>query len=98
VAAEWGITREQLLSRSHEPRYAHPRVLAMQLARELTKASYPTIGRNFQRDHSTVMHAQKRAHDLIDAKPELVDRRNAVLARLGLSPSRQSLGTPPGAS
>jgi chromosomal replication initiation ATPase DnaA len=82
VANEFGITAEDITARCREPRYAHPRILAMQLARELAGASYPELGRAFSRHYSTILAAQKRAHDLIDAFPAYYDRRQRIIARL----------------
>jgi chromosomal replication initiator protein len=82
VAAEWGITREELLGSSRKPRFAHPRIIAAQLARELTKASLPTIGKAFSRDHSTIVHAIRRAPALLAEHPDYAEKRSAVLAHL----------------
>jgi chromosomal replication initiator protein len=79
VADEFGITAADITGRCREPKFAHPRILAMQLARELTKASYPELGRAFRRDHSTVMSAQSRAHNLMVAFPEYFDTRKRIL-------------------
>ena len=58
----FGITSDELLSSSRTARIAWPRQVAMYLARELTDASLPTIGRQFgDRNHTTVMHACRRA-------------------------------------
>jgi chromosomal replication initiation ATPase DnaA len=57
----------------------------MSLARELTKASFPVIGRAFGRDHSTAMHAVDRSPELLEKFPEYVAKRAAVLVRLGQS-------------
>jgi chromosomal replication initiator protein len=58
----FGLTPEELLSSTRTPRIAWPRQLAMYLARELTGASLPAIGREFGgRDHTTVLHACRRA-------------------------------------
>jgi chromosomal replication initiator protein len=63
VADFYGIGREQMRrpdgEGAREPRISHPRQVAMSLARELTKLSLPAIGRLFNRDHSTVIHAIK---------------------------------------
>jgi chromosomal replication initiator protein len=63
VACEhFGITPAELVSSSRTPRVAWPRQVAMYLARELTEASLPAIGRQFGgRDHTTVIHACRRA-------------------------------------
>jgi chromosomal replication initiator protein len=62
TCAHFGLTAEELLSSTRTPRIAWPRQLAMYLARELTGASLPAIGREFGgRDHTTVLHACRRA-------------------------------------
>jgi chromosomal replication initiator protein len=62
TCAHFGLTPEELLSSTRTPRIAWPRQLAMYLARALTGASLPAIGREFGgRDHTTVLHACRRA-------------------------------------
>jgi chromosomal replication initiation ATPase DnaA len=88
VCTEFGLTCAELVGRSREAKFQHPRVLAMQLARELTNASFPVIANAFGgRHHSTIMSSVARAHNLIDAFPEYLDRRNAILRSLGIDPT-----------
>jgi chromosomal replication initiator protein len=71
ICKHFGITREELLSRSRAQKLAWPRHVAMYLARELTDHSLPVIGRQFGgRDHSTVLNACRRAGERLasDAK------------------------------
>jgi chromosomal replication initiator protein len=76
VAAHFGISEQELLSASRAARVAWPRQVAMYLARELTGQSLPALGRDFGgRDHTTVMHACKRAAARLDAD---CDAREAV--------------------
>ncbi len=66
VGNHFGITTDELLSAQRSARIAWPRQVAMYLARELTAESLPSIGRQFgDRDHTTVMHACKRARTRI---------------------------------
>ena len=44
---------------------ARPRQVAMYLAKQLTSRSLPEIGRKFDRDHTTVMHAVRKVEELI---------------------------------
>ena len=44
---------------------ARPRQIAMYLAKLLTLRSLPEIGRKFDRDHTTVMHAVRKVEELI---------------------------------
>lgn len=55
VADRHGITREQLMSRSHCRRYARPRQEAYWILRRETGLSFPVIGRLFERDHTTIL-------------------------------------------
>ena len=64
VAEHYGLTREQIKGPSREWQYAHPRQLAMWLARGLTDRSLPDIGRHFgNRDHTTVLHAIRAVNE-----------------------------------
>jgi len=82
VAAEFGVTREELLGPSRRNRFAHPRMIAVQLARELTEANYSTIARKFSRHHTSILSAIRRVPDLLQTYPEYEIKRQAVLARL----------------
>lgn len=57
VVSVLGVSRGELLSAARAPRIARARQLAMYLARELTPLSLAQIAREFDRDHSTVIHA-----------------------------------------
>jgi chromosomal replication initiator protein len=81
----FGLTPGELISPARTARIAWPRQLAMYLARELSGQSLPAIGREFGgRDHTTVMHACKRAGERIATD---ADARRAVenlYERLGI--------------
>ncbi len=51
---------------------AYPRHIAMYIAREVLDESYPRIGEEFQRDHSTVMTAVKKVRQRLSGDTELV--------------------------
>ena len=63
VAGWFGTTRAELLAHDRRPVAAIPRQIAMWLARAETGASYPSLGAQFGRDHSTVMHAVDRVQE-----------------------------------
>ena len=52
-----GVSRDDLLSPKRSSRVSHARQLAMYLAREETSISLAQIAREFNRDHTTVLHA-----------------------------------------
>jgi chromosomal replication initiator protein len=81
TARHFGLTTQELLSRSRVERVAWPRQLAMYLARELTDHSLPAIGRAFgDRDHTTVMNACRRATERIASDPEAYAQLSALNA------------------
>jgi chromosomal replication initiator protein len=80
-----GVSPEALRSPDRSARVAWARQVAMYLARELTDATLPAIGRAFGgRNHTTVMHACKRtteriatdaeAYELVRGLTELLQR------------------------
>lgn len=67
----YGIHPSEWLSPMRPVRIARPRQVAMYLARELTTNSLPDIGQRFGgRDHTTVLHAQRRIKELSDEDPK----------------------------
>ena len=95
AAKAFGVTVEELCSSSRSARVAGPRQIAMYLARELTDASLPAIGRQFGgRDHSTVLHACKRAAARIEHDAptrDAVENLRASLCDLLTVPTRAPL-------
>lgn len=57
VAAHYGLPRRVMRSRSQYFAEAHPRQVAMYLAHRITRREKTVIGREFNRDHTTVLHA-----------------------------------------
>ena len=83
VCEHFGLAHEELLSGSRAARIAWPRQVAMYLAREHTEASLPAIGAAFGgRNHTTVMHAVKRAEQRMAADGDAYEAIKAVTARL----------------
>lgn len=65
VARHFDLRMDDFKAKKRTKAVAHPRQIAMYIARELTEASLPKIGEEFGgRDHTTVMHAiDKVSHD-----------------------------------
>jgi chromosomal replication initiator protein len=71
VCAAFGVSLDDLLSTSRAAGVTWPRQVAMYLARELTDATLPAIGRAFGgRNHTTVLHAHRRTADRIASDPD----------------------------
>ncbi|WP_246524620.1 helix-turn-helix domain-containing protein [Sphingobium phenoxybenzoativorans] len=87
----FGIEMGELLGKDRSSRLAHPRQMAMFLARELTPNSLPDIGRRFGgRDHSTVVHAiaavRRRATENYDVAREISELSARVAAIVAARP------------
>jgi len=91
VCDTFHITRDELLSPSRAARLVWPRQIAMYLARENTDLTFPDIARRFGgRNHTTVMHAVKRAADRLATDREAFDTVRQLTERLSSAgPDRQ---------
>ena len=54
-----GVTLDEIKTGCRNSEYNYPRQLIMYLARELKVGSFAVIGKEFNRDHATVLHACK---------------------------------------
>jgi chromosomal replication initiator protein len=83
TAETFGVPPEEMTSRSHRWRVAHPRQVAMYLARRKTRHSLSRIGFFFGgRDHSTVHEAVERVQARIATNPELAAKVSELEARI----------------
>lgn len=84
VAEEFNIRVADINGRRRTANIAHPRQLAMFLARRHTQSSLQDIGAAFGgRDHGTVIHATKTIEEKMETTPavrELVERLSASFA------------------
>jgi chromosomal replication initiator protein len=83
VAGHYGLNIRDMRSGCRARRVAHPRQVGMYLSRQLTKQSYPRIGRLFGgRDHSTIMHGERAARERLKRDPVLAEDVWAIAAEL----------------
>ena len=72
VADYFKIKLEHLISQKRNKQYAHPRQIAMYLARELINESYPQISFAFgKKDHTTALHAYEKISREIEKDQDL---------------------------
>ncbi len=72
VADYYQVRPLDLRSSKRARQFSHPRQIAMYLCKQLTKHSFPEIGRLFgDRDHTTVMHAVRKIDEKQILDPEL---------------------------
>ncbi len=70
VAAHFGISIADLLGEKRTRNIAEPRMIAMALCRDMTKASSNEVGAAFGRNHATILHAVKQVAKICAAKDD----------------------------
>jgi chromosomal replication initiator protein len=60
ICRHFQLSRDDICSKSRKSSITRPRQVAMYLARRFTESSLETIGREFNRDHATVLHSVNR--------------------------------------
>ena len=79
VGKHFSIKMEDFNSKRKTQSVAWPRQIAMFLTTELTDLSLPEIGREFNRDHSTVVHARDTVKDKINTDPFFAAEINQII-------------------
>jgi chromosomal replication initiator protein len=87
TAKAYGVTKAELESACRKRQYALPRQYAMYLSRQLTKCSYPQIGRLFgDRDHTTVLFAYRKIAAMIASNETMADELRQLEQRIMSDP------------
>lgn len=72
VAEKFALQPSQLKQKTNEQKIAYPRQIAMYLAKELTSASLPEIGKAFNgKHHTTVLHSVQKIENRRNLDPDL---------------------------
>ncbi len=79
VGKRFSIKMEDFNSKRKTQSIAWPRQIAMYLTTELTDMSLPEIGREFNRDHSTVVHARDVVKEKVEADPFFAAEINQLI-------------------
>jgi chromosomal replication initiator protein len=85
-----GVSRQDLLSAKRTSRISHARQLAMYLTRQETSLSLAQIAREFNRDHSTVLHAIRTVSTRLAPESETAAVLHRTCELLAVSPSAGS--------
>jgi chromosomal replication initiator protein len=80
-ARYYRISLDDLRSERRHKQLAHARQVAMYLARELTGASFPEIGKRFNRDHSTVISGCRKIEAAYQAAEPVLRKEIDELTR-----------------
>jgi chromosomal replication initiator protein len=80
VCREFGLSIAQLKSKNNSQAIAYPRQIAMYIAKHLTTASLPQIGREFGgKHHTTVLHSINKIGELRQTDRDLNRRINKLM-------------------
>ena len=79
VGKHFNIKMEDFNSKRKTQSVAWPRQIAMFLTTDLTDLSLPEIGREFNRDHSTVVHARDTVKEKIATDPFFAAEINQII-------------------
>jgi chromosomal replication initiator protein len=83
VSKYYSISADDLFGSSRQQAVAQARQIAMYLIREQTNLSLPKIGQLFgNRDHTTVMYANKKVTDLMKERRSLYNQVTEILNRV----------------
>lgn len=82
VAEEYGITTNELTSKQRKEKYVFPRHIAIYLAHELTNMSWIDIGKAFDKDHSTTIHASEKIKTMISNDPFFAEAINKIINKI----------------
>ena len=83
TAEYFGISIDDLCGSSRSRALVNARQIAMYLGRELTDLSLPKIGQQFGgRDHTTVMHAERKIRSLIAERRSMYNQVNELTMRI----------------
>ena len=89
TARAYGVTKAELESACRKRQYALPRQYAMYLSRQLTKCSYPQIGRMFgDRDHTTVLFAYRKIAAMVASNEAMADELRQLEQRIMADPAQ----------
>jgi len=82
VAQEYSITVDEIKSKQRSERLSFPRQIAIYIACEITDLSLPDIGKFFNKDHSTVIHARDKIKQLLNSDPFFSEQINDLINKI----------------
>lgn len=82
VAAWFCVSQDEIMSHSRMRKYAWPRHVAMSFALEMGCGSTLFIGKQFNRDHSSVIYAARQVRDYEQQSPQLAAELNQLRTKI----------------
>ena len=69
VSKKYGVTEDEIFGRKRTKHIASARNISIYIIRKVTEMSFPTIGKLFDRDHSTIISANDSIEQNIQTNP-----------------------------
>lgn len=82
ICKQYSVSVKELQSRSRKKAYTFPRQVAMYLCRKHTEESLADIGKEFNRDHSTVLHSIKVVTGLTNRNISVEEQVNLLSKKI----------------
>ena len=83
VAEQFGVKPEDITSKKRNSEYVLPRQVVMYLCRNLTDASYSTIGKILgKKDHTTVLHGANKIEEELKMNEELQNKLDIIIKKI----------------
>lgn len=82
IADEYGISVDDIKSKQRSERFAFPRQVAIYITCELTDMSLPDIGKFFNKDHSTIIHARDKIKQYLNNDPFFSEKVNNIINKI----------------
>ncbi len=78
----YGVKKEDICGKKRTSNIVNARFIAIYLLRTLMDMSTPEIGKEFQRDHSTILNAEKKVGDRLKTDPQFEYEINNLLKEI----------------
>ena len=85
------IDKSELVSKTRKNEILETRQIFMDILERYTNGSQTFIGKLFNRDHATVIHAKKKVKNILDTEPEFRNRYITILKVVGLNKEAKQL-------
>ena len=82
VQKHFNLREDTITSAKRDKSYTYPRQIAMYICRELTALSLPEIGKEFRKDHSTVLHNINKIKDLMEKDLDTMNYINDLIENI----------------
>jgi len=75
------ITHQQFKSKNRQQKFVDPRSLFCIIARKLN-FKYKSIGEYLKRDHTSIIHLEKKAFNLLDTEVDYLEIHNLIINKI----------------